>query len=139
MGKQKSKYFVRICADSPLLDTQILDKIVNFSKKNDYDVITNVYPRSFPKGQSIEILNKNMFIKNFPLIKNKYDQEHVTTYFYRNSKNFKIKNFLYKKNFSKINLSIDNPRDLIKLEKVIKKIIKKYNSNFSIKNLISCV
>ena len=79
LGKQKSKYFVRICADSPLLDTQILDKIVNFSKKNDYDVITNVYPRSFPKGQSIEILNKNIFIKNFPLIKNKYDQEHVTT------------------------------------------------------------
>ena len=31
--KFKSKYFIRICGDSPLIDPEIIDKLINISKK----------------------------------------------------------------------------------------------------------
>jgi len=46
---------------------------------------------------------------------NKYDLEHVTTYFYRNFKKFKIKNIRNKKNQSMYNLSIDSKKDFVNI------------------------
>ena len=57
--KYNKKYFIRINADSPLIDFRLIDysiKILkNFFKKR-YDIITNVFPRSFPSGQPVEII-----------------------------------------------------------------------------------
>ena len=55
---------MRISADSPLIKTSIINKCINV-KKNffNYDLITNVFPRSFPSGQSVEIINTNVLKK----------------------------------------------------------------------------
>ena len=57
------------------------------------------------------------------------DKEHVTNYFYKNHKQFKIKNFFLKVKKDNMNLSVDTKYDL-------KKILKKFNKdkfeNFSI-------
>ena len=43
--------------DSPLIDYKLINKAIKISKKyNKYDIITNVYPRTFPQGQSVEII-----------------------------------------------------------------------------------
>ena len=77
-----------------------------------------MYKRSFPKGQSVEILNTNFFLKKFNNIKTKYDRENVTTYFYKNSKFTKIMNIENKVSFSKVNLSVDTLEDLKKIRKI---------------------
>ena len=46
--------------------------------------------------------------------------EHVTPFFYKNSKNFKIFNLKSKKNFSKLKLSVDTKKDLLFLNKNLK-------------------
>ena len=47
------KSFVRICADSPFIDPNLIDKcLIKFNSKN-YDIVTNLLPRTFessPKG-----------------------------------------------------------------------------------------
>ena len=80
------KYFLRISGDSPLIDFKLVDKIIKFSKNKNFDIITNIFPRSFPKGQSIEIINYSSFmlVKNSEL--NISEKEHVTQYFYNNHK-----------------------------------------------------
>ena len=51
------KSFVRICADSPLIDPKIIDKAIElFKNKDDYDLVTNKFPRSYPIGQTVEVL-----------------------------------------------------------------------------------
>ncbi len=87
-----------------------------------------MHPRSFPKGQSVEIIKSEILrknLKNFSL----NDKEHVTTFFYKNASKFLIKNFLIKKKYKLSNLSIDTIDDL----KIIKKHVpkKKFN-NFKI-------
>jgi spore coat polysaccharide biosynthesis protein SpsF len=120
--KFKIRHFIRISGDSPLIDYKIIDyAIETFKNHKNSDLVTNIFPRKYPSGQSVEIiktktLEKN--IKNFSLI----EKEHVTKYFYSNYKKFKIanfkKNFNYYKNLPK--LSIDYKSDLKKIMKYFK-------------------
>ena len=115
---KKISFFVRINGDSPFIDPSIINRILIFAKKKKFDICTNVFPRSYPKGQSVEIIKKTTFLKYFPEIKKKSHKEHLTSFFYANSNLFKIKNFKYKKDFSKKNMSIDTQKDFLKAQKV---------------------
>ena len=119
--KLKKKFFLRISADSPLIDYRIIDKaILLANKKKKFDLITNVFPRSYPSGQSAEIIRSDILGKalNNPKI-TKYDLEHVTTFFYKNNKKYKIINFSTKKKYYN-KFSIDYKNDLESLEKYFK-------------------
>ena len=118
------KKVIRVSCDSPFINHKIIDKGITLSKKSNYDIITNVFPRTFPKGLSFEII-KTSLIKKYIGLFSKKEKEHVTTYFYIFYKNFKIYNFYSKKNFSKINLSVDTSKDLKYLKKNYFKISRK--------------
>lgn len=118
--KFKPKNVIRISADSPLIDWMLVDKMILFSKKNKtYNIISNVKKRSFPKGQSIEILNSEIFNIDHKRL-SKDQREHVTKYFYTKN-DYKILNYSNNKNYSKYNLSIDNKNDFFLVSKIIKK------------------
>jgi len=128
--KYKQKYFIRISGDSPLIDYKIINRSINLlKKKRKVDILTNVFPRTFPSGQSVEIINANSLKKNLKKM-SKFDLEHVTTYFYKNSHMFLIKNFKTKLNNNNIKLSIDTKQDL---KVILKKIKKNFFFNFSLK------
>lgn len=131
---EDSKYFIRLNADSPFLDYRIIKKLISKIKDKNFDIITNVLKRSFPKGQSVEILKKEIYMKYYKKINNRYDKEHVTSYFYKNKNKFKIYNYFNRQNFSNINLSIDTIKDLKKIRSISARI---KNKNFSWKNLVS--
>jgi spore coat polysaccharide biosynthesis protein SpsF len=115
----KTKSFVRICADSPFINAKLVDKVIKNYENNNVDISTNIFPRTFPKGQSVEVIRVSTLKKNITKFL-KQDMEHVTTYFYKNSKKFKIFNLKLKKNLSKLNLCIDTTKDLNFLKKNLK-------------------
>jgi spore coat polysaccharide biosynthesis protein SpsF (cytidylyltransferase family) len=117
---EKCKSFVRISADSPLIDPAIIDQAVTLFNKNRYDIVTNVFPRTFPKGFSVEVIDSKIILDFLLKIKKKKHKEHMTSFFYDNYKNFKIKNLYNKINISNINLSIDNYADFIRAKKILK-------------------
>ena len=119
--KIKCKYFMRISGDSPLIDNKIIEYAIKIHKKNkNFDIITNVFPRTFPKGQSVEII-KVQILKDYINKMSKSDLEHVTRYFYKNSRKFKIKNFKSKNKKKIMKLSVDTISDFIKIKKKIDK------------------
>ena len=120
----KVKYFMRINGDSPLIDYKTIDRaFCIFKNRNkDYDLITNVFPRTFPKGQSVEIIKTLALKKNLDYF-SKTDEEHVTKYFYKNYKKFQIKNFKLKGKKKDIDQSIDTKKDL-------EYVLKKFENNF---------
>lgn len=117
--------FVRITGDSPLLNINLLKKMVLLFKKNKYDIVTNVFPRSYPIGQSAELIKKKVFMNVDEKKLNKFEKEHIFQYFYKNSKKYKIYNFSNYKDFSHKNLSINTKLDLIKLRNYLKTKVKK--------------
>jgi len=125
----KVESFVRISGDSPLIDPKLIDKAIMIAnKEKKYDIITNTFPRTFPKGQSVEVIKTSLikkYLKNF----SKLDKEHVTKYFYDNSNRFLIKNFTFNGKNKIMKLSIDTKRDL---KNILKKFNKKRFNSYSI-------
>ena len=78
---KKKTFFLRISGDSPLIDYKLADQAISILNKNKrYDLVTNIFPRSFPKGQSVEIIRTSMLKKHIDKM-SKLEKEHVTKYF----------------------------------------------------------
>lgn len=117
--KTKTKSFVRVSADSPFIDPQIIDKAINIYINKKADIVTNIFPRTFPKGQSVEIINSKIFLKTCRIIKKKIEKEHITKHFYNNHNKYKIINFSAPKNLNHLNQSVDTIRDFEQAKKIL--------------------
>ena len=130
---QKADGFVRVNGDSPLVNLQQLKKsIIKFRSKK-YDLVTNLFPRTFPKGMSIEIIRTEILKKILKKNKKKTHKEHITSYIYENSKHFKILNMKSNLDYSKIHLAVDTYKDFQKIKKII---LKQNKFNFSLNRII---
>ena len=69
--KFKAKYFVRINGDSPFIHYNIIDKAIKIYKKKKVDIVTNIFPRTFPIGQSVEVIRTDTLGKNLKFFKKK--------------------------------------------------------------------
>ena len=101
--------FVRISADSPWIDFRIVDEAVNLFRIGSYDLVSNVVERTYPKGQSVEVIRVEALERAYPSFESPADREHVTLYFYRHPELFKIKSLkLKQENLSEVNLCVDD-------------------------------
>jgi spore coat polysaccharide biosynthesis protein SpsF len=118
--------FVRINGDSPMIDNEIVDHAIYLFNKGEYDIVTNVFPRSFPKGQSVEVIKTDVFNPVVLELMTEEDKEHVTTYFYRNSDDYNILNFSMKPELNHIQLSVDTEEDFTEADKILKSMGKSH-------------
>lgn len=104
--------FVRVSGDSPLLDPKVVERGVELFLKGSYDVVSNVFPRSFPRGQSVEVVRAATFQRVFDQTWSDDEIEHVTLHFYRNPERFRILNFAAEADYSGIHLAVDRVADV---------------------------
>lgn len=106
--------FVRICGDRPFFSPNLVSKLIDLSNNTDYEIITTTFPRTYPPGLTCEILKTKILEDSINSIINTEDKEHVTSYFYKNSDKFLIKNIYPNEdiNFDGINLCVDTQKDL---------------------------
>ena len=122
------KSFVRVCADRPFFDVNLMDRMISKFKNSKFDIITNQYPRSYPKGLACEVAKTNIFLKIKKSDLTKNNMEHIFNYFYKNAKKYKIYNFYLNKKFSKFkkcDFSVNNKKDLLKANNIYNKYTKK--------------
>ena len=133
--------FIRVSGDSPLIDPKLIDKAYEIHRNENFDLITNIMKRSFPKGQSVELISKKAIneLQKFNL--SSEEREHVTLGFYKNKDKFKIFNFESgSKEYSFQQQSIDTLNDYLKIKNLINAEPDVLNLNwldiyFKIKNL----
>lgn len=77
-------FSVRINGDNLFLDTEIIRFLLTKTQNNNYDFISNVKGRTFPKGMSVEIVNVNTYKEYINLFTTDAHFEHVTKYLYEN-------------------------------------------------------
>ena len=118
--KYSAKTIVRITADNPLIDPNIIDKIIN--EYNKCDFITNTLERTFPYGTEVEVFSFVSLKKAWENAKKPSEREHVTP-FIRNPKNkFVLKNIKNQKNISNFRYTVDKLEDLQIVKEIIKNI-----------------
>lgn len=116
--------FVRVNGDSPLLDQRIIEKGIDIFLNGDYDLVTNIFPRSYPKGQSTEILRVFTYRKACDRMRAEDDLEHLTRYYYNHPEEFRIQNFALTENLSHIQLSVDTWQDMDNFVTIVSKMIR---------------
>ena len=116
--------FARLSADSPLLDMDILRRCVHRFAENRCDLVTNIIPRTFPRGQSVEIMWTSSLARAHHLMRAEEDLEHVTRFLYNNPQDFRIENVASRENYDDIHLAVDSEADLSRVTAIISKMTK---------------
>lgn len=112
-------WFVRICGDSPAIDPSLFSWMLE-RVSDDLDLLTNVAERTFPPGESIEIVRARTFLRWKPDELTPEEREHVTLHFYRHSERYRIRNvYATDTTLSGRRLVVDTIEDLRTIEEIL--------------------
>ncbi|GGM31929.1 hypothetical protein GCM10011351_17640 [Paraliobacillus quinghaiensis] len=117
---------VRITSDCPLIDANILDKILNFYLEEKYDIVTNagsdLNQRTFPRGLDTEVFSFQILEEAFKNGREKHHREHVTPYIYE--KSTKIHYFKNDVNYSNHRWTLDTEEDFELISEIYSRLYK---------------
>lgn len=141
LKKKKIDFFVRICGDRVFFDSKKIDQIIKILKKKNlrFDLLSSNLVKKVDKGLTIEIISTKGINKIFKLNKkiSKYDQEHITSNFYKFKKKYDLKKInLPKYFFLNLKYTIDEKIDVIRTKYILNNL---KNNSFSeiVKNNIN--
>lgn len=106
----KPETIIRITGDCPLVDSALVDEIIDEYNKLGVDYLSNIAPPTYPDGMDIEVFSFKALCTSMNNTINEFDKEHVTPYI-RNSGLFSIANYSNDNDFSEIRLTVDEKVD----------------------------
>ncbi len=84
--------FVRISGDSPFIDPDLVTRMLSLHKVECPEITTNLYPRTYPPGLSVEIVEMAAMRRMVKEVASPDDREHVTSHIYKHPERFVIRN-----------------------------------------------
>ena len=81
---------VRVTADCPLIDDQIIDKVILAMLQSRPDYAANILPRTYPRGLDTEVFTVEALERAWDQAELPYERVHVTPYFYRHPELFRL-------------------------------------------------
>jgi spore coat polysaccharide biosynthesis protein SpsF len=112
--------FVRVCGDSPLLDPAVIDRGVRAFRELEPDLMTNCFPRTFPRGQSVEVVRVSTLRSAYTRMTKAAHFEHVTAFLYEHAGEYRIHNFTNPAgNQSDLDFSVNTPDEMALFERLV--------------------
>ncbi len=117
--ESKADTMVRITSDCPLIDPEIIDKVIDVfnTHRDQFDYVSNSLRRTYPRGMDAEVLP-------FSVLKEAHDEavqaderEHVTPFIYLRPKRYRLGSVVNDVDYANYRLTVDTREDfeLIKL------------------------
>ena len=89
--ERRAAIVVRITADCPLIDPQVIDRVVSAFLTDDCDYASNTIVCSYPDGLDVEVFSFAALASAWRDARRSTDREHVTSYL-RSSGRFRLRN-----------------------------------------------
>lgn len=120
VGNSSAETIIRFTADDPLLDPDIIDRVVARFKKSDADYVSNIMERSWPRGMDTEVFSRAALLKSDHEGNLPEHREHVTIYVRTHPDLFKIENVLAppEETWAELRLCVDTAKDYKMLQMV---------------------
>jgi glutamate-1-semialdehyde 2,1-aminomutase len=125
---------LRITADCPFIDPTLIDEALVFFQENNLDYFCNQSPLQYPDGLDFDIFTFDLLKKTFLEANTKYDREHVTP-FMKQVPNLRSLPIQIEADYSKLRWTVDEPEDLIVLNRVLEEI--NFASNFGWREILN--
>lgn len=88
----KPEKIVRVTGDDPLMDPEIVDRVIGEHDSGKYDYTSNMIERSYPRGMDTEVIEYDALKRTWESTSDRDDREHVTLYIRRNPAMFRLHN-----------------------------------------------
>jgi len=85
--KHRPDHIVRMTADCPMIDSEIIDHTIDRHLEGQYDYTRNI---GFPDGLDVEVMTYPALCKAWEEAGSSYEREHVTPYFYYHPELFRV-------------------------------------------------
>jgi len=119
----QSDIIVRITADCPMIDPQMIDDVIQSFLEQKVDFAANRLPppwkRSFPIGLDIEVCTFFALERAWKESNHTYEREHVMPYLYIQPARFKTLLIQHEPDYGHKRWTVDTPQDLLLVEKII--------------------
>lgn len=126
---------LELWGDSPLIDSTILDHMINYYLENDFDCVGTTlpnFPKTFPIGFSALIFPTKILEEVETITQNPTDRENVSNYIYEHPEKYKMGHLPCPQalNFPDLRLTVDEQKDF-DLVKIVFENLYPSNPNFS--------
>lgn len=82
---ENADYVVRLTSDCPLIDPELIDKIIQYTIDKKLDYCSNTLDPEYPDGQDVEVFTLSALKQAWTEAKLSSEREHVTPYIWKNS------------------------------------------------------
>ncbi len=125
-SKYGGEVIVRITADDPFKDPNVIDEIVNyFLLHPGINYVSNTIEPSYPVGIDVEVFSYEALKKAWGAAERPREREHVTPYIFCNPGLFKVANYKNSEQLSHLRWTIDTKEDLQMTKEVYNKLYVK--------------
>ena len=120
-------HIVRITADCPVIDPQVVDKVIVAYLNNlgNVDYASNTHPPTYPDGLDTEIFSFDALETASKEAKKKFQREHVTPFLWEQHDRFKQINVENDEDLSFLRWSVDEEKDFIFIENIFQELFPK--------------
>jgi glutamate-1-semialdehyde 2,1-aminomutase len=101
---------VRITGDCPLIDPDLVDKVIEDYQSKNIDYLSNTSPPTYPDGLDTEVFSLQALERAGQESQDPFDHEHVTPYL-RKLGLFKTAGFTHDEDLSGLRWTVDEPAD----------------------------
>ena len=112
------QHVVRLTADCPLTDPEVIDAVIDFYRDGDYDYASNVLQPTYPDGLDVEVFRFSVLESIAHEATLPSQREHVTSFIYQHPERFRLGGLTYEKDLSALRWTVDEPADLTFVEAV---------------------
>lgn len=103
---------IRITSDCPLIDPEVVDKVISKFVESKADYVSNVLgKRTFPRGMDTEIFSFAALERIWNECADPADREHVTLHLRKHPEQYTAVNCEGEKDYSGYRLTLDEPKD----------------------------
>ncbi len=113
-------HVVRLTADCPLIDPELIDRVINYHLQGGYDYTNNP---GFPDGLDVEVMTFDALHRCWRDSGSEH-REHVTTYIKAHPEIFKIGHYENVTDMSNVKISVDTPEDYAKVKALVEDSLK---------------
>jgi spore coat polysaccharide biosynthesis protein SpsF len=131
----RADVIVRITADCPCMDPEIIDAVVRFFLKAENDYVSNVRPPTFPDGMDVEVFTHAALEQSWREARLPSEREHVTAYIATHPECFRIGNYFYDTDLSEYRLTVDEPADWELIRRIFESLIP-VKPHFALQDII---
>jgi len=113
---------LRLSGDSPFLDQAVIDRGAELFRRGQWDVVTNVRPRTFPPGFSVEVVGVETLRKACVTMPED-EREHVIRALYSDP-SISVRNFEHGRDLSGYRLTVDDAGEFVVAESILKSMCR---------------